>query len=115
MDTLDKSLSTLIQQIESIDGKKPATMMMSGTGGGVLDGSSSSTTMVSQWLRRYFFYWTMLLFLTVVILVIRPSNVYVYNPVTRQTHFSFSAFLLTLTTTYGVTLVLHYLHHGVLA
>lgn len=107
MDSIDKSLNSLMQQIESIDGKQGN---MGHPGMGYSSSSSSGNMDISALLRKYFFYWSLLLFVIILILVIKPSNVYHYNPVSRQTTFSMSAFMTTVIVMYIFVLSLYWIH-----
>lgn len=106
MDSIDKSLNSLMQQIESIDGKQCQGYVpnMGVLGGG---GSSNDLTM---FFRTYFLYWSLLLFVIIFVLIIKPSNIYHYNPVSRQTTFSWSAFFTTVLATYVLILSLYWIH-----
>jgi len=107
MDSIDKSLNSLMQQIESIDGKHGYNP---GTANGILGSSSSLNGQFSMLCRKYFFYWSLFLFVMILILVIKPSNIYHYNPVSRQTTFSLTSFFLTVLFTYFMILSLYWIH-----
>lgn len=111
MESIDKSLNTLMQQIESIDGKhsSSATAYIPGMNGGNAYTDSGDND-ISRMLRKYFLYWSLFLFVVVFILVIKPSNVYVYNPVSRQKYFSWSAFFMTVGLCYAFILSLYWIH-----
>jgi hypothetical protein len=106
MDSIDKSLNSLMQQIESIDGKQGGSFVPSMMGG--MKYGSSENMMV--FFRNYFFYWSLFIFLVILILVIKPSNIYHYNPVSRQTTFSWSSFFTTVFACYFLLLSLYWIH-----
>lgn len=112
MDSIDKSLNSLMQQIESIDGKQGHYQPPMGGGGGGLGGMMGSSTggEFTVFCKQYFLYWSLFLFLVILILVIKPANIYHYNPISRQTTFSWSAFFVTVISTYILILSLYWIH-----
>lgn len=108
MDSIDKSLSSLMQQIESIDGKQgsvsPPNAFMNR-----ISSFSGETDMFSL-AKKYFIYWSLFLFVVITVLVIKPANMYTYNPSTRQSSFSLSSFLMTVLVMYFGILTLYWVH-----
>ena len=77
MDNIDKSLNTLMQQIDSMDATPhhtsaiPTSNFFSGNG---------NSTGFTYFAKQYFFFWSLFLFLVITILIIRPSFMYHKNP-----------------------------------
>lgn len=108
METIDKSLNTLMQQIDSMDATPhthyaPQTNFFSSFGSGSGSG-------FSYFIRQYFFFWSLFVFLLLSILIIRPSCVYNKNPTTGKTTFVWSNFFIVLLTMYFLILLLYWIH-----
>jgi glucan phosphoethanolaminetransferase (alkaline phosphatase superfamily) len=106
MDNIDKSLNTLMQQIDSIDATPhhtssslPTSNFFSSIGGGK-----------SNFAKQYFFYWSLFLFLLISILIIRPSCIYRKHPTTEKITFVWSNFFVVLLTMYFSILLLYWIH-----
>ena len=107
MDNIDKSLNTLMQQIDSMDATPhhtsaiPTSNFFSGNG---------NSTGFTYFAKQYFFFWSLFLFLVITILIIRPSFMYHKNPTNGKETFIWSNFFVILLTMYFSILLLYWIH-----
>ncbi len=106
MDNIDKSLNTLMQQIDSMDATPHHTSALPTTN----FFSSISGGGQFNFAKQYFFFWSLFLFLVISILIIRPSCIFRKNPTTEKVSFIWSNFFVVLLTMYFSILLLYWIH-----
>lgn len=109
MENIDKSLNTLMQQIDSMDATPHHTSAMPSTNFFSMSGGSGGSGF-TFFAKQFFFFWSLFIFLLVSILIIRPSSIYNVNPTTGKVTFVWSNFFVVLLTMYFSIVLLYWIH-----